>query len=92
MCIRDSCAAGLALAAGALRTEVDASSGAPSAVEVALGLAMAETASHEVVLRARDPESDRYKLEDLRATFEATLKRGCKVATLAEMSLAFMDR
>ena len=88
----DRCAAGLALAAGALRTEVDASSGAPSAVEVALGLAMAETASHEVVLRARDPESDRYKLEDLRATCEAALKRGCKVATLAEMSLAFMDR
>ena len=88
----DRCAAGLALAAGASRTEVNASSGAPSAVEVALGLAMADTASHEVVLRARDPESDRYKLEDLRATCEAALKRGCKAATLAEISLAFMDR
>lgn len=88
----DRCAAGLALAAGSTRTEVDASSGAPSAVEVTLGLAMADTASHEVVLRARNPESDRYKLEELRTTCEAALKRGCKVATLAEMSLAFMDR
>ena len=88
----DRCAAGLALAAEAPRTEVDATSGAPTALEVALGMAMTETTSDEVVLRTPEPDYERRNLEDLRTVCQEAMKQNCKVVTLAEMSLAFMDR
>ena len=88
----DRCAAGLALAAEAPRTEVDATSGAPTALEVAFGMAMTETTSDEVVLRTPEPDYERHNLEDLRTVCQEAMKQNCKVVTLAEMSLAFMDR
>lgn len=86
----DRCAAGLALAASAPRTDVEVAEEL-LVTQAAVGLALAQSTSDQVRLRVADATRARAQLDRLRARCASALERECKATTLAELAVALVD-